>query len=107
MAQSIAGFEYKAGMLVKDNATGFVWRVPEDFGYQASYYQTVQADDPATGGILLSMLGNCVTVEAPWVKGNQWHVQLHHAKRNIRMAGDSLGEACIKIAQEIGRWPNG
>jgi len=49
MAQTIAGFEYKAGMLVRDHATGFLWRVPEDFGYQASYYQTVQADDAATG----------------------------------------------------------
>jgi hypothetical protein len=106
-AQSIKGFEYKAGMLVKDNTTGLLWRVPEDFGYQASYYQTVQADDPATGGILLSMLGNCVTVEAPWVKGNLWHVQIHHGKQNIRMAGASLGEACIKIANEIGQWPNG
>lgn len=106
IAQSIKGFEYKTGMLVKDNTTGFLWRVPEDFGYQASYYQTVQADDAATGGILLSMLGNCVTVEAPWIKGNHWHVQIHHAKQNIRKSGESLGAACIAVAAEIGFWPN-
>lgn len=107
MAQTIPGFVYKAGMLIKDNHTGFLWRVPEDFGHSASYYQTIQANDAATGGILLSMLGGCVSVESPWVHDGPWVVQIYYKHRNVRMRGTSLGEACIAVAQEIGCWPNG
>jgi hypothetical protein len=105
--QMVPGFEYHAGMLVKDNSTGFVWRVPDDFGFPPSYYQTLQVNDAATGGILLAMLGRMVSVEAPWVPGNLWHVQIYHKGQTVRCGGASLGEACAKVAQEIGRWPNG
>ena len=105
--QMLRGFEFKPGMLVKDRQTGFLWRVPDDYGWTATYWQRPVAEDAATGGILLTLLGPSANVEAPWRKDGRWHAQVALADRNVRLSGATLGEACAAVAEAIGYWPGG
>lgn len=105
-AAKLPGWKWRAGMraaLIDDGRR--VWSGVLDGTYHVAADAIPVLSDPATGGWMLALLcasGCTATVE---VCGDEVHATFSlPGYTQHKGTGASLGEACARIALQIGRW---
>jgi hypothetical protein len=106
-AAKLPGWKWRAGMraaLIDDGRR--VWSGVLDGTYHVAADAIPVLSDPATGGWMLALLcapGCTATVE---FHTNQFHATVLSEGGYLwhKGSGASLGEACARVALQIGRW---